>query len=98
MLKIRNKVDINADLLQWFIHFLIKSLLVAVLKMKFMSNKDLAEELYKPIIRTFENRKSCSLFIDNIWGADLADMPLIRKFNKGFRFLFRFSLLPDLDI
>ena len=25
---------------------------------------------------------------DNIWGADLADMQLIRKFNKGFRFLF----------
>ena len=27
-------------------------------------------------------------FIDNVWGADLADMQLIRKFNKGFRFLF----------
>ena len=24
---------------------------------------------------------------DNIWGADLADMQLISKFNKGFRFL-----------
>ena len=28
-----------------------------------------------------------SPFIDNIWGADLADMKLISKFNKGFRFL-----------
>ena len=27
------------------------------------------------------------LFIDNIWGADLADMQLISKFNEGFRFL-----------
>ena len=26
-------------------------------------------------------------FIDNIWGADLADVQLISKFNKGFRFL-----------
>ena len=26
-------------------------------------------------------------FIDNIWGADLADMQLISKFNKGIRFL-----------
>ena len=26
-------------------------------------------------------------FKDNIWGADLADMQLISKFNKGFRFL-----------
>ena len=26
-------------------------------------------------------------FKDNIWGTDLADMQLISKFNKGFRFL-----------
>ena len=26
-------------------------------------------------------------FKDNIWGAHLADMQLISKFNKGFRFL-----------
>ena len=25
--------------------------------------------------------------MDNIWGADLADMQLIRKFNKGISFL-----------
>ena len=28
-----------------------------------------------------------SAFKDNSWGADLADMQLISKFNKGFRFL-----------
>ena len=28
-----------------------------------------------------------STFRDNIWGVDLADMQLISKFNKGFRFL-----------
>ena len=28
-----------------------------------------------------------SAFKDNIWGAGLADMQLISKFNKGFRFL-----------
>ena len=28
-----------------------------------------------------------SLFKENIWGADLADMQLISNFNKGFRFL-----------
>ena len=27
-----------------------------------------------------------TLFIDNIWGADVADMQLISKFSKGFRF------------
>ena len=28
-----------------------------------------------------------SPIIDNTWSADLADIQLIRKFNKGFRFL-----------
>ena len=28
-----------------------------------------------------------STFKDNIWGADLADMQLISKCNKGFRIL-----------
>ena len=50
-----------------------------------MSNKDL--ELNKPIIRKFKKRKVQSPFIDNIWDADLADMHLISKFNKGLRFL-----------
>ena len=50
-------------------------------------NEQLAEELHKPIIRKFKKRKVYSAFKDNIWGADLADMQLISKFNKGFRFL-----------
>ena len=40
------------------------------------------------MIKSFHKRKVHSAFIDNIWGADLADMQLIRKFNKGLRFLF----------
>ena len=32
-------------------------------------------------------RKVHSPFIDNIWGADLVDMQLISKFDKGIRFL-----------
>ena len=51
-----------------------------------ISNKELAEELHRPIIRKSKKRKVHSPFIDNIWGADLADMQLISKFNKGFRF------------
>ena len=50
-------------------------------------NYQLANELHKPIIRKFKKRKVYSRFKDNIWGADLADMQLIIKFNKGFRFL-----------
>ena len=43
--------------------------------------------MYKPIIGKFNEIKVQSPFIDNIWGADLADMELISKYNKGFRFL-----------
>ena len=50
-------------------------------------NEQLAEELHKPIIRKFNKRKVYSAFKYNIWAADLADMQLISKFNKGFRFL-----------
>ena len=52
-----------------------------------MSNKKLAKELHKPVTRNFNKRTVQTLFIDNIWGADLSDMQLISKFNKGFRFL-----------
>ena len=50
-------------------------------------NMQLADELHKPIIRKFKKRKVHSSLRDNIWGTDLADMQLLSKFNKGFRFL-----------
>ena len=50
-------------------------------------NVQLTNELHKPIIRKFNKRKVHSSFRDNIWGVDLADMQLLSKFNKGFRFL-----------
>ena len=77
-------MDINVDLLLWFITFLIKKLLM---KQLILSNEELEEELRKPIIRKSDKRKVHSPFRDNIWGANLADMLLNSKFNKGFRFL-----------
>ena len=50
-----------------------------------MQNEELAEKLHKPINRTFE--KSTLIFYRKIGGPDHADMELISKFNKGFRFL-----------
>ena len=47
-------------------------------------NEQLAKELHKPIIRNFRKRRVYSGFKDNIWGANLADMQLISKFNKRF--------------
>ena len=43
--------------------------------------------MHRPIIRNLKKGTDYSGFTDNICGADLADMQLIRKFNKGFRFL-----------
>ena len=47
----------------------------------------LAKKLHKPIIRNFKKRTVYSRFKNKILGADLADMQLLSKFNKGFRFL-----------
>ena len=50
-------------------------------------SQQLAEELHKPIIKKFEKRKVHAAFKDNIWDADSADMQLLSRYNKGFRFL-----------
>ena len=50
-------------------------------------NIKLVNELHKPIIRKFNKRKVYSSLKDNILGADLADMQLLSKFNKGIKYL-----------
>ena len=87
LLKTQNMMDINVDLLQWSINFLIKNTSGSGIKNKNISNKELAEELHKQVIKKFNKRKVHSSFLDNIWSTDLADTQLISKFNKGFRFL-----------
>ena len=67
--------------------FLDKNTSGSGIKNKIISNKELPEELHKPIIRKFKKRKEHSSFIDNIQGADLAGMQILSKFSKGFRFL-----------
>ena len=59
----------------------------SAIKSENISNKELTEELHKPIIGKFNNRKVHSPFIDNIWSAYGADIQLISKLNKEFRFL-----------
>ena len=53
----------------------------------FKKIQQLGNELHKPINRKFKNRKFYSSFEDNIWGADLTNMQLISKHNKGIRYL-----------
>ena len=50
-------------------------------------SEQLVEELHKLIIGKCEKITVYSRFKDNILGANLADIQLISRFNKGFRFL-----------
>ena len=49
--------------------------------------RGLASVVYKFFDSKVEKRKVYSIFRDNIWGAHLADMQLLSKYNKGIRFL-----------
>ena len=51
------------------------------------SNYQLANELDKQIIKKFKRRKVYSLFRDNIWGVDSANMQSLSKYNKGIKCL-----------
>ena len=46
-----------------------------------VNNEELAEELRKPIIQKFKKWTSYSGFKDNIWGADLAHIQLIKDLD-----------------
>ena len=89
-------MDIKEVLLLWFITFLIKSpqvvvvlrpllrlLLIMILNQTYNQLKNYTNQLLKK----FKKRKVYSGFKDNTWGADLADVQLLSKFNRGSRFL-----------
>ena len=80
-------MDIKGGYKFWFTNFLIKKMVGSGVNMEAMRNEKLTEELHKPIFRKLKKRTVHSEFKGNIWGADLADMQLISKFSKGFRFL-----------
>ena len=59
-------------------------------KVKFgmgVEKKDQAEELHKPIKRKFKKRRVLVNGIDKIWAADLVDMQVFSKFNRGVKYL-----------
>ena len=49
----QNMMDVNVDLLQWFVNFLRKKASGSVIKDENISKKELAEKLQKRIIRKF---------------------------------------------
>ena len=79
LLKIQNMTDIKKILLHWFRNCLIKILLLRV-QINLLLTQE--HDLFNVI-----KCKVSSSFKDNLWGADLADMQLISKYNEGIRFL-----------
>ena len=82
-------IDVKKVLLLRFIHFLIKKPLVVVSHLQInllliMKNqlKNFTKKLLKKIKKTV-----FYTFKDNLWGAELADMQLLSRFNKGIIFL-----------
>ena len=58
------------------------------IKNKNILNKELAEELHKPIIRKFKKKKSTLTFYWQYFGCRFSRYAI--KVNKGFRFLLCF--------
>ena len=75
---------IKEDQLQWSIIFLIKKSKESRIN---ESSYQLANELYKPIIRKLKKREVYSSFKDNIWGSDVANMQSLSKYDKGNKYL-----------
>ena len=67
--------------------FIDKKVSGGTVKNENICNKELSEELHKPIIKKFRERTVESPLVDNISGADLTDMQLITKFKEGICFL-----------
>ena len=53
---------------------------------KSMPNQQLVDDFYKSITKKFKIKKVYSWFKDHIFGAALAGMQLITKYNKRIRF------------
>ena len=59
-------MDINLGLFQRSVDSPIKNTFGGTIKNENMSNKELAEEIHKPINRKFNKRKVYSSYMDNI--------------------------------
>ena len=51
------------------------------------ANKQIAEELHKPVIKKFKRRKVYPRFKDNIWAADLTEMESLSSKNKNVKYV-----------
>ena len=71
--------------------FLVKNIINTKQKLGLGNNftmEDLSEELNKPIIHKFKRKKTIVNYIDHIHSADLVDMKMYSKINKGYNYIF----------
>ena len=83
-------IDMKEDQPLWFVNFLIKNLQVVV-SIIIIPNKiyNQLKNYTNQLVETLKREQFILQFINslyNTWGTDLADMQLISKFNKGFRY------------
>ena len=67
-------MDVNVDLLQWLTNFLIKNSSNSSIKNEIVSNKELAEELYKSIITKIVNKEKYTQLLQTIFGAQIKQL------------------------
>ena len=80
-------MDINVGFLRGSINFLIKKIQVEQLKMKPFLMKNQQKNYTNQLLETLMKETYTHLLQALLGGADLADMQLMRKFDKGFRLL-----------
>ena len=58
-------------------------------RLRISVNEQLAEKLYKTVIKQLKRRKVYARFKENIWAADLADLESLSAKNKNVKYLLR---------
>ena len=52
-----------------------------------IDHKAVADEIYKPALKTYPNRKVITQYPDDVWSVDLADMNDVINYNNKYRFM-----------
>ena len=71
--------------------FLVKNIINTKQKLRMGNNftmEDLSEELDKPVTHKFQRKKTIVNYIGHIHSADLVDMKMYSKINKGYNYIF----------
>ena len=92
-------MDTKEVLIQWFANVLIKSLQLTqeeeLISIQILRANNYQKNNTRKLIKNFKKRIVFSPFKDNIWTANLADIQLISKYNRGTRYFFLFNFITQ---